>query len=476
MPEVSTILGSMQWRCIGPFRGGRVVAVAGDPQDPFTFYFGACAGGVWKTTNGGIYWENVSDGYFNTASVGAIAVSDSDPNVIYAGMGESCIRGDVSHGDGVYRSTDRGKSWRHLGLAATRHIARIRVHPGNPDVVYVAALGHAFGPNRERGVFRSRDGGGTWEQVLFRSERAGAIDLSMDPTNPRILYAAIWEARRTPWSLTSGGDTWIDISANPGLPNGIKGRIGVAVSPARPDRVWAIVEAEDSALFRSDDAGTTWQRISEDREIQSRRWYYQHIFADPKDADTLWALATRCFKSTDGGASFAEVPTPHGDNHDLWIDPRNPLRMIEGNDGGACVSFNGGATWSTVYNQPTAQFYHLATDNQFPYRVYGTQQDNSAISVPSRLLRERPHRGAARQSEHRLLRRDRERPGWRWRAALLRPCHQPDADRHGVAGGVRRPRAQRPEIPLPVDVSDRALAARSERALHGRQPPFPLDR
>jgi photosystem II stability/assembly factor-like uncharacterized protein len=396
MSEVSTILRAMEWRCIGPFRGGRVVAVAGDPQDPFTFYFGACAGGVWKTANGGTYWENISDGFFNTSSVGALAVSDSDPNVIYAGMGESCIRGNVSPGDGVYRSTDRGKTWQHVGLADTRHIARVRIHPTNPDLVYLAALGHAFGPNRERGIFRSRDGGRTWEQVLFRSENAGAIDLSMDPTNPRILYAAIWEARRTPWSLTSGGpdssiykstdggDTWTDISASPGLPGGIKGRIGIAVSPARPDRVWAIVEAQDSALFRSDDAGATWQRISEDREIQSRRWYYQHIFADPQDADTLWALATRCFKSTDGGATWAEMPTPHGDNHDLWLDPRNPLRMIEGNDGGACVSFNGGATWSTIYNQPTAQFYHLAADNQFPYRIYGTQQDNTAISVPSR--------------------------------------------------------------------------------------------
>jgi photosystem II stability/assembly factor-like uncharacterized protein len=389
---------SLEWRCIGPHRGGRVVAVAGDPADPMTFYFGAAAGGVWKTIDGGTYWQNVSDGFFKTAAVGALAVSDADPNVVYAGMGECCIRGDVSHGDGVYRSTDKGKTWTHLGLSDTRHIARIRVHPRDPDLVYVAALGHTFGPNPERGVFRSRNGGKQWERILFRSDDAGAIDLSMDPTNPRVLYAAIWEARRTPWSLTSGGpgsglfktadggDTWTEITDNPGLPKGIKGRIGVAISPARPERVWALVEAEDpnSGLYRSDDGGATWQRVSDDREVQGRRWYYMHVFADPQDADTVWCLAGRCWKSVDGGRTFAEVPTPHADNHDLWIDAKNPLRMIEGNDGGACVTFNGAYSWSTIYNQPTAQFYHLDTDNRFPYRVYGTQQDNTAICVPSR--------------------------------------------------------------------------------------------
>jgi photosystem II stability/assembly factor-like uncharacterized protein len=391
-----TLLKTLEWRCIGPHRGGRVVAVAGDPSETQTFYFGACAGGVWKTTDGGTYWENISDGFFRTASVGAIAVSESDPNVIYAGMGEACIRLDVSHGDGVYKSTDGGKTWRQVGLEDTRHIGRVRIHPRDPDLVYVAALGHAFGPNQERGVFRSKNGGKSWERILFRSENSGAIDLSLDPNNPRILYAAIWQVRRYPWSLesggpesglfksTDGGDTWTELTSNPGMPTGIKGRIGVALSPARPGRVWATVEAEGGALLRSDDGGATWERTSENRDLRQRPWYYQHIFADPQDAETVWVLNLKAWKSVDGGRNFAEVTTPHGDNHDLWIDPHNPRRMIEGNDGGACVSFNGGESWSSIYNQPTAQFYHVTADTQYPYRVYGTQQDNTAISVPSR--------------------------------------------------------------------------------------------
>ena len=373
-----------------------MVAVAGHPSQPMVFYFGACAGGVWKTQDGGTYWENVSDGFFNTSAIGAIAIADSDPNVVYVGTGEPCIRSDVSHGDGVYKSTDGGKTWHHLGLDDTRHIARIRVHPRNPDLVYVAALGHAFGPNDQRGVFRSTDGGREWEQILFRSEKAGAIDLSMDPNNPRIIYAAVWEGLCTPWSLTSGGpdsglykttdggDTWTELTRNPGMPQGIQGRIGVAVSPARQDRVWAIVEAEDGALLRSDDGGATWKRVSEDPIVRERPFYHHHIFADPQDPETVWTLAVNAYRSIDGGRTFSIAPTPHSDNHDLWIDPLDPQRMIEGSDGGACVSFNGGASWSTIYNQPTSQFYHVAADTRFPYRIYGTQQDNSAISVPSR--------------------------------------------------------------------------------------------
>ncbi len=390
------LLRALEWRCIGPYRGGRVVAVAGDPVHPLVFYFGSTGGGVWKTTDGGAFWENVSDGAFQRASVGGLAVAPSDPNVIYAGMGESTIRGNVSHGDGVYRSTDAGKTWTHLGLEATRNIAKVRVHPQDADTVYVAALGHAHGPNSERGIYRTRDGGKTWEQVLARGEDVGASDLCIDPNNPRILYATFWRARRLPHALESGGegcgifkssdggDTWTELSRKKGLPKGMLGKIGVAVSPARPDRVWAIVEAEDGGVFRSDDGGETWERLSEEREMRSRPWYYMHIIADTQDPDTLYVLNVRAYRSIDAGKTFAKLAIPHGDNHDLWIDARDARRMIAGHDGGACVSFTAGETWSSIYNQPTAEFYHVTTDNQIPYRVYGAQQDNSTMSVPSR--------------------------------------------------------------------------------------------
>ena len=386
---------ALRYRCIGPPRGGRAVAVAGHPTETPVFYFGACAGGVWKTEDAGTYWQNVSDGYFNSAPVGALAISESDPNVLYAGMGETATRLDISWGDGVYRSSDGGRTWSHTGLEDTRHIGKIRVHPGDPDLVYAAAFGHLFGPNDQRGVYRSRNGGAEWERVLFESDRAGAVDLSMDPNNPRIIYASIWEAYRNFWNMSSGGpgsglhktsdggDTWEDLSDRPGLPKGIKGKIGVAVSPARPQRVWAIVEAEKAGLYRSDDGGENWDLVSGNRDLIHRPFYYCHVFADPQDADTLYILNLKMWKSTDGGATFSEVSTPHGDNHDLWIDPRNPRRMAQGNDGGACVSLNGGESWSTIYNQPTSQFYRISVDSQFPYRVCATQQDNSSISVPS---------------------------------------------------------------------------------------------
>ena len=390
------MLPSLRWRLAGPHRGGRVVAVAGDPERRLDFYFGGCGGGVWKTTDAGITWRNLTDGFFTSAAVGAIEIAPSDPNVIYAGTGEACIRGNVIAGDGVYRSTDRGRTWRHLGLADTRHIARVRVHPSDPDTVYVGALGHAFGPNETRGVFRSRDGGHTWDKVLYRDARTGCADLRIDPTNPRRLYAALWQAQRYPYKMESGGpgsglfrsedggDTWEEISRRPGLPqSGVLGRMGIAPG-ARPGRLWALIEAEDGGLYRSEDYGETWRLTSDDPEIRARPFYYTHVFADPKDTETVFVLALRMLRSTDGGKAFAQVPTPHGDNHDLWIDPNDPQRMVEGNDGGACVSMDGGGTWSSIYNQPTAQFYHVTTDSRFPYRIYGAQQDNTTLCVPSR--------------------------------------------------------------------------------------------
>ena len=386
---------ALEWRSIGPYRGGRVTAVAGVPGQPLVYYFGATGGGLWKTLDGGTRWKNVSDGYFATGSVGAIAVAPSDPNVVYVGMGESCIRGNVSHGDGVYKSTDGGRTWTHLGLEDTRQIGRIRVHPDDSERLYVAALGHTFGPNAQRGVYRSKDGGSTWQRVLFVDDSTGAVDLAIDPRNPRVLYAGFWQAHRTPWSLesggkgsalfksTDGGDTWRALSGH-GLPKGPWGRIGVAPSPARAERVWAMIEADEGGLFRSDDGGASWRRVSEDRRLRQRAWYYSHVYADPENPDGVVVLNVQFLRSTDGGRLFTPVATPHGDHHDLWIAPEDSRRMINGNDGGANVSMDGGASWSRQDNQPTAQFYHVAADDRFPYSLYGAQQDNSTVAIASR--------------------------------------------------------------------------------------------
>lgn len=394
-PKPKTLISKLEWRMIGPFRGGRVTAVAGVTSQPDVYYFGATGGGVFKTTDGGSTWAPVTDGQIGTGSVGAIGVSESDPNVIYLGMGESPVRGNVSHGDGVYKSTDAGKTWKKAGLEDTRQIGRVRVHPKNPDLVYVAALGHLFGPNEQRGVFRSKDGGKNWERILYRDDKTGAIDLSLDPNNPRILYAALWQVKRTPYSLesggpgsglfksTDGGDTWKEITHNDGLPKGVVGKIGIAVSPANSDRVWASVEAEEGGLFRSDDGGEKWIRVNKDRNLRQRAWYYSHIFADPQKADTVYVLNVSFHRSNDGGQTFTTVRTPHGDNHDLWIAPNNPNRMIGGDDGGAHVSTNGGRSW-TEQKQPTAQFYRVALDGDFPYNVYGAQQDNTTVRIASR--------------------------------------------------------------------------------------------
>jgi len=345
---------AMKWRCIGPYRGGRVTAVAGIPSQPYTYFFGATGGGVWKTEDGGLSWAPVSDGFFKTGSVGAIAVSEVDPNVVYVGMGESPIRGNVSHGDGMYKSVDAGKTWKHIGLAETSQISRVRIHPRNPERVYAAAMGHVYGPNKERGVFRTKDGGKTWEKILYCNEKTGAIDLILDPSNPRVMYAAFWEFFRTSYSLSSGGsgsglfksidsgDTWTEISHNKGLPQGILGKIGVTVSPAKPGRLWAIVEAEDGGVFCSDDSGKTWGRVNSERRLRQRAWYYSRIYADPKDPETVYVLNTGFYRSVDGGKTYNSIRVPHGDNYDLWIDPENPKRMINSNDGGANVSYNGG--------------------------------------------------------------------------------------------------------------------------------------
>jgi photosystem II stability/assembly factor-like uncharacterized protein len=396
-PTDSSAFEALKWRCIGPPRGGRVVAVSGDPVNRMTFYFGACAGGIWKTVDGGVFWRCVSDGFMGSSAVGSIAVAPSDANVIYAGTGETAIRLDVSYGDGMYKSSDAGRSWSHIGLRNSKFIGRICIHPTNPDLIYAAVLGDIFGPNSERGVYRSKDGGKSWERILFRNDVSGAIDLTMDRNNPRLLFASIWEARRNFWNISSGGpgsglfrstdggDTWEEITKRPGLPDGMLGKIGVSISPAREGRVWALVEAvgDRTGLYRSDDFGQRWQMVSPNRDLMHRPWYYTHVFADTQHPDTVYVTNLQMWKSTDGGVTFSEVSTRHGDNHDLWIDPNDNTRMIEGNDGGAHVSFNTGASWSTIYNQKTAQFYRIDIDNQYPYRVYGTQQDNTSISVPS---------------------------------------------------------------------------------------------
>jgi photosystem II stability/assembly factor-like uncharacterized protein len=392
-PDLS---GMLRWRNIGPFRGGRVTAVAGVASQPLVYYMGATGGGVWKTDDAGLTWNNVSDGFFHSGSVGAVAVAQSNPSVVYVGMGEACLRGNLSAGDGVYKSTDAGRTWTNLGLRDTSQIGRIAIHPRSPDIAYVAAVGHPYGPNAERGVFRTKDGGRTWQNVLFVDNKTGAADIAMDLSNPQVLYATTWQVLRRPWDIftrgpggglyksTDGGDSWKKLST--GLPSGNLGKIGVTVSPANPQRVWATVEADTAGgIYRSDDAGGTWALLNGDFNMTARQYYYGHVFADPQDANTVFTFCAKYFyKSIDGGRTYTTVNTPHGDYHDLWIDPKDHLRMINGSDGGASVTFNGGRTWSSLDNQPTAQFYAVITDHGTPYRVYGSQQDNTTVSIASR--------------------------------------------------------------------------------------------
>ncbi len=388
---------ALSWRLVGPFRGGRSVAVTGVIREPHTYYFGAANGGIWKTTDGGINWHNVSICCLDVGAIGALAVAPSDPNVIYAGTGEPFPRGDMATGDGVWKSTDAGKTWKHVGLDATRVIGSIVVDPRNPQHVYVAALGHVFGPNTERGVYESTDGGAHWKKILYVDAHTGAVNLVMDPDNPRVLYAAMWQVQRRPWHFSSGGPGsglykttdggahWKNLIHNPGMPRGVIGKIGIAVAASDSNRLYALVEAKTGGLFRSDDAGASWQRVYHHSNLTQRAWYFSEIYVDPKNPDQVYAPQVRgLFVSNDGGHSFARLSTPHGDNHTLWIDPNALDTMIVSNDGGAAVSYNAGQSWSSENNQPTAQIYHVALDDQFPFHIYGAQQDNSTIDITSR--------------------------------------------------------------------------------------------
>ena len=390
------LYSSLEYRLVGPFRGGRSAAVTGVPGEPNLFYFGSTGGGVWKTTDGGRSWENISDGFFG-GSIGAVEVAKSDPNVIYVGGGEKTLRGNVSSGYGVWKTEDAGKTWKSVGLEKSRHVPRIRIHPNNPDIVYAAVLGNIYKPTKDRGIYKSTDGGITWRNTLFVNEQAGAVDLVMDPNNPRILFASTWRAKRTPYSLSSGGDgsalwkstdsgeTWSEVSKNEGFPTDTLGIIGVTISPKNSERVWAIVEQkEKGGLYRSEDGGKKWTQVNSERKLRQRAWYYTRLYADTEDEDVVYVLNVRYHKSTDGGKSFNTFNAPHGDHHDLWIAPENSKRMIIGDDGGAQISYDGGETWSTYYNQPTAQFYRVTTDNNFPFRIYAAQQDNSTIRIEHR--------------------------------------------------------------------------------------------
>lgn len=389
------LYNALEWRSIGPYRGGRAAAVTGVPEKPNLYYMGSTGGGVWKTNDGGNTWTNISDGFFGS-SIGSIAVSEWDNNVIYAGQGEGTVRGNVSYGHGIWKSTDAGKTWNFSGLKESRHIPRIRIHPKNPDVVYAAVLGDLFKSSQERGVYKSEDGGKNWKRVLFANADAGAVDLCMDPNNPRILYASMWRIRRTPYSLESGGDgsaiykstdggeTWKNISTNEGMPKGIWGISGISVSPVNSNRVFAMIENDNGGVYRSDDAGLTWKKMNDDRNLRQRAWYYTKIYADTKDEDMVYVMNVSYHRSKDGGKTFQAYNAPHGDHHDFWIAPEDNQRQAIADDGGAQISFDGGENWSTYENQPTAQFYRVVTDNHFPYRIYGAQQDNSTIRIAHR--------------------------------------------------------------------------------------------
>ncbi|MDH3493431.1 MAG: glycosyl hydrolase, partial [Acidobacteriota bacterium] len=390
----------MKWRSIGPFRGGRSVAATGVIGDDRTYYMGVTGGGLWKTEDMGVSWQIISDGFFKTGSVGAIAVAESDPNVVYVGMGEHAVRGVMTHhGDGVYKSTDAGKTWKHIGLGTTQHISRIVVHPKDPDTVFVAAQGALYSSSKERGIFKSTDGGATWKNVLYVDERTGSSELSMDMNNTRVLYAAMWEYGRRPWKVISGGpgsglyksvdegETWEALKD--GLPEEM-GKMAIAVSRSNPDKVYALIESDTNkdlgGLFVSSNGGKKWRRVSDDNRLTQRAWYYIELFIDPKDENTIYVLSAPALRSNDGGKTWERITGTHGDFHDLWINPDDPENMVIANDGGAAITVNKGKTWTTQSTMPTAQFYRINVDNQFPYRIYGGQQDNTTVSIASREL------------------------------------------------------------------------------------------
>lgn len=394
-PDSNAVFKGMNWRNIGPNRGGRSLGIAGSSKRKLEYYFGAVGGGLWKTIDGGLNWKPVTDGQITCSSVGAVAVSESNPDIVYIGTGETEFRGNIMQGDGMYKSTDAGKTWKHVGLQNSQSISRVRIHPTNPDIVYVSVLGHAFGPNEERGVFKTIDGGKTWNKVLYKGDKAGAADLVIDPKNPENIYATIWEVYRTPYKMwadvgtsglfksTDGGTTWKELTKNDGMAKGPVGKIGVTVSPVDPSRVWAIVEANDGGLYRSDDGGTHWKMVNNERKLRQRAFYYSRIVADPSNKEGIYGLNVNFYKSIDGGVTFKQsIKVPHGDNHDLWIDPSDPMRLAAANDGGGTISVNGGLSW-TDEDFPTAQLYHITTTVDFPYQVAGAQQDNSTIAVPS---------------------------------------------------------------------------------------------
>ena len=453
----------LRYRMAGPYRGGRSTAATGFPDEADRWLMGTTGGGVWESDDNGVTWRNISDGYFG-GSIGAVAVAGSDPNVIYVGEGSMDIRGNTSAGRGAWKSMDGGRTWTSIGLPDAGQIGRIEVHPRDHDLVYVAALGHPFGKNPERGIFRSRDGGETWDHVLALNDSTGASDLAMDMTNPRILYAGMWRGERKPWALisgateggvyrtTDGGDSWTKLGG--GLPEGVVGKVGVTISPADPDRVWAIIEAEpDGGVYRSDDGGATWTRTNSDNNLRQRAWYYTHVQADPVDPNTVYALNTSLYRSVDGGTTFEVIPVPHGDVHDLWIHPDNPNRMVVANDGGAQVTVNGGETWSTYFNQPTAEFYDVIVDNGFPYRLYGAQQDNTTISVPAwqdvNTLYPKQHWLNVGGCETGPIALDPDRPHITYAG-----CYGGVMDRYDIESGQRRNIMLYPQLQLGMAASD----------------------